>query len=143
MDQKEPDVKIFDECPGCGATERFVADQYEKAGYDNPRMYGLNCRPVLQKDGTLATRIIGLPIFTGPVIDDETMRTSLVGHRFPLFAAPVDACGKCGMIYTIEQQILEGMKLQDAPMQMGPPGRPQVRRQAQPNIQDLLKGPYS
>ena len=138
MEDKEPDVKKFDKCPACGSTERQVADLARKEGLENPEMYGLNCRPKLQPNGEMGPQIVGTRVFTGPMIDDQTMLTAIVGHKFPIFSSPVDACGNCGLIYTIQQQVREGHKL-DPQVRMVPGGPLQGKPQ---NISDLFRGPF-
>jgi len=95
MENKEPDIKRFDKCPACGSTERFVGDLAKEQDLKNADMYGLNSRPGPQ----------GTPGFFGPIVDAKTMAGALIGSKFPLFAAPIDACSVCGCVYTIRQEI--------------------------------------
>lgn len=111
MKDNEIRTRSFDVCPGCGSTERFVEREAREAGLENPKMYGLNCRPGILSNGVLGPKVMALPIFYGPVIDDMTMSTALIEHRFPVFATPVDSCCDCGMIWTIQQQVSVGKKL--------------------------------
>ena len=142
MNENEPEVKTFKECPNCGSAERQVADLARKEGLENPEMYGLNCRPSPGPDGKMVPRITAPPIFMGPVIDQKAMMTAIIGHKFPIFAAPVDACGKCGTIYTIEQQVHVGQKMGEAPMRMGF-NRGAGPRPGEPGFEGpLFPGPY-
>lgn len=95
MNENQPVIKEITKCPVCGSTERFVADLARKEGLENAEMYGLNCRPGPQ----------GPQGFMGPVIDEKKMAAALIGHKFPLYIAPIDACGKCGLVYTFKQEV--------------------------------------
>jgi len=127
MNNNQPEVKTFDCCPNCGSTERFVADLARKEGLDNPEMYGLNCRP----------EVPGPQGFVGPVIDNKGLAAAIIGHEFPIFAAPIDACKECGLVYTIRQEVHKGKKM----LPPAVPGRRAVSRGQMPSG-PFLPGPF-